>query len=320
MSFKKNVQPIPFPQDPSFWQALSKAFYGLWLIIKEILLILSYPYLSIYQSLWPRSIDKRVMPNAESFFWRTKSEMLPKRTKGVLFIHGFTSTPQVFIPYAKMFLNHGYSVHACRLAGHGTSPAHLASTNAADWYVSAREAYRILQEEVDDVIIVAHSLGTLFAVILSSIFPIDSLVLLSSPIKVRQKPLYRVNFLLRPLSHFIKYWPMKKSEKKIIEEYGFLNYLKYPLVSVAGLFDVIEVAQKQLPKVICPVLICLGDSDEHIELDTLNYLNENLGSKIIKTWIAKDAPHIIVASPRANELIKQIDVFVLKNSPLEFDA
>jgi carboxylesterase len=320
MSFKKGIQPIPFPQEHSLWYTLARTLCGFWMTIKEILLTLAYPYLAIYQSLWPRSIDKRVMPNAESFFWRAEHETKPKRTKGVLFIHGFTSTPQVFIPYAKMFLNHGYSIHACRLAGHGTSPAHLASTNAADWYISAREAYRVLQEEVDDVIIVAHSLGTLFAVILSSLFPIDSLILLSSPIKVRQKPLYRVNFLLRPISHLIKYWPMKRSEKKIIEEYGFLNYLKYPLVSVAGLFDVIEVAQKQLPKIECPVLVCLGDSDEHVELDTLSYLKENLGSKIIKTWIAKGAPHIIVASPRADELIKQIDVFVLEHSPLEFES
>ncbi len=298
--------------EPTLWETLKNSFKRAGRALKEGIIVIISPWISLYQSMWPRSYDTTVDPEAEEFFWSPKG----KKTKGVLFIHGFASSPQIFRKYGQMFLQEGYVVSAVRLAGHGTSEAHLATTTAVDWYLSAREKYIELQSQCEKVIIVAHSMGTLLAIMLASIYPIESMVLLSSPIYVRDRPLYRVNYLLRPVSHLVKYWPLEKKQVQVLDKLGIYAYRKNPLRAVAGLFDCIQVAQERLHKVKCPVLLMLGDNDEHIDLSTLDYYRNNLGSKVIETWVAPQASHIITETPELDRFESKIREFVFKYSPL----
>ncbi|RMG22052.1 MAG: alpha/beta fold hydrolase [Methanobacteriota archaeon] len=298
---------------PTIWETIRTSLKTINNAFKEAFLIIFSPLLSIYQSFWPRSYDTTVSPEAEEFYWSPGGN--PK--KGVLFIHGFASSPQIFRKYGKMFLEKGYVVLGVRLEGHGTSVSHLASTNAVDWYLSAREKYFELQAECEEVSIVAHSLGTLLAIILASLYPIKSMILLSSPIYVRARPLYRVNFLLRPVSIFIKYWPLPKKQSKLLDKYGIYAYRKNPLRAVAGLFDCMQIAQERLPLVKCPVLLMLGDRDEHIDLSTLDYFKEHIGTEILDIWIAPDASHIITETPELETLENKIRDFMLKYNPPE---
>ncbi len=296
---------------PTIWTTLQNSLKIIRDALKEAAIIMISPLLSIYQSFWPRSYDKMVSSEAEEFYWCPAEK--PK--KGVLFIHGFASSPQIFRKYGQMFLERGYLVSGVRLEGHGTSAAHLASTTAVDWYLSAREKYLELQKECEEVSIVAHSLGTLLAIILASLYPIKSMILLSSPIYVRPKPLYRVNFLLRPVSFFIKYWPLPREQSEILDKYGIYAYRKNPLRAVAGLFDCMEVAQERLPLVKCPVLLMLGDRDEHIDMSTLDYFKEHIGSEVLETWIAPNASHIITETPELETLENRIRDFMFKYNP-----
>ncbi len=296
---------------PSILETLKMSLKRSWHILIEALIILVSPFLSIYHSFWPRSYDTTVDPEAEEFFWHPGGQ--PK--KGVLFIHGFASSPQIFRKYGEMFLERGYIVSGVRLAGHGTSIAHFASTNAVDWYLSAREKYFELQEQCEEVSIIAHSMGTLLAIILASLYPIKSMVLLSSPIYVRPRPMYRVHFLLRPVSFLIKYWPLEKSQSQLLDRLGIYAYRKNPLRAVAGLFDCITVAQERLPLVKCPVLLMLGDRDEHIDLTTIDYYRENIGSEILDVWIAPNASHVITETPENDVLEKKIEEHMMKYNP-----
>lgn len=296
---------------PTLWETLRNSARIAVNAFREGVIIALSPFLSIYQSFWPRSYDTSVSPEAEEFYWKPKG----KPTRGVLFIHGFASSPQIFRKYGEMFLDKGYVVSGVRLEGHGTSVAHLASTTAVDWYLSAREKYIELQKECEEVSIVAHSLGTLLAIILASLYPIKSMILLSSPIYVRPKPLYRVNFLLRPVSFFVKYWPLPKKQSELLDKYDIFAYRKNPLRAVAGLFDCMEIAQERLPLIKCPVLVMLGDRDEHIDLSTIDYFKEHIGSQILETWIAPNASHVITETPEVETLENKIREFMLKYHP-----
>jgi carboxylesterase len=302
---------IKIPPSPSFADYLK--FIGDVILNAVILfiLVILYPFFAIYQSFWPRSIDKTVKPYANEFYWHPGGK--PKR--GVLFIHGFAANPAIFKEYARIFLKEGYITYGARIEGHGTSPAHFASTTCVDWYMSIRNKYIEMQKEVEDILIVAHSMGTLLAIILASLYPIHSLVLLSSPIKVRSKPLYRVHFLLRFASKFVKYWPHPSSYLKRLESKGIRIYPKNPLEAVAGLFDVMEVARDRLDYINCPVLAMLGDKDEHVELSTLEYLKERLGGNLIETWIAPEASHVITETPEIDVFKDKIRQFVMSHSP-----
>lgn len=316
---KKAINPNRFPvvtttAIPSFWDTLRESMKYFFKILWLVLYIISLPFLAIYQSLWPGSVDTRVRESAQEYLWHPSGK--PKR--GILFIHGFTSTPKIFKKYAQLFLSEGYLVYGIRLEGHGTSPDHLATTNAADWYKSARSKYIEMKKMIDDVIIVAHSMGTLLAFLLASIYPVHSMVILSSPIKVRDKPLYKANFLLRPISKLVKYWPYGVRKLKALDDVGLgsdVVYHQIPLVSVAGLFDTMKVTQERLNKISCPILVMLGDADEHIHLSSLDYLQEKLGNNIKDVWIAPDATHILLDTSEIELFEQKIADFVLQYSP-----
>lgn len=299
---------------PSIWETLRHSIIYILRIIWLTIYTLLLPFLAIYQALWPGSVDTRVRESAQEYLWYPRGK--PKR--GILFIHGFSSTPKIFRKYAQKFLSEDYLVYGIRIKGHGTSPDHLATTNAADWYKSASEKYLEFQKIVDDVVIVAHSMGTLLAFLLASIYPIHSMVILSSPIKVRSKPIYRVNFLLRPISKVIKYWPYGKQKLKALDEVGLgsdVVYHQIPLEAVAGLFDVMKVTQERLNKISCPILVMLGDNDEHIHLSSLDYLQDKLKNNIKDAWIAPNATHIIIDTSEIEIFETKITDFILKYSP-----
>ncbi|MHA2055038.1 MAG: alpha/beta hydrolase [Candidatus Hodarchaeales archaeon] len=303
-----NIEIPPSPSVIDYLTHVGKIILNSLILFMVVIL---YPFLAIYQSFWPRSIDKTVKPYAKEFYWHPGGK--PKR--GVLFIHGFAANPAIFKEYAKIFFKEGYITYGARIEGHGTSPAHFASTNCVDWYMSIRKKYFEIQKEVEDVLIIAHSMGTLLAIILASLYPIHSLVLLSSPVKVRPKPLYRVHFLLRFASKFVKYWPHPSSYLKRLESSGIRIYHKNPLEAVAGLFDVMEVARDRLEYIKCPVLAMLGDKDEHVELSTLEYLKEKLGDKLVETWVAPDASHVITETSEIEIFKQKIRNFVMDHSP-----
>ncbi len=300
---------IDIVSDPSptllstFFHSLRNSVY----VIISVLHFLLLPLMATYQSIWPKGYDRTVKPEAEEFYWHPGGD--PK--SGVLMIHGFGSTPQIFREYGKQFLEDGYIVYGIRIIGHGSSEAHLADTLPIDWYLSVRDKYRELQAQCEEVHIVGHSLGSLNALILASIYPIKSLVLLSCPIKIRRTPLFRAHFLLRPLSVVIKYWPVGREKRRKLKEFGIHQYQKNPLKAVEGLFEIAEVTRERLPKVTCPVLAMVGDDDEYVELSTLDLLESNLSVSEFSTWVAPNAGHLIIETSEKTILDKKIHDWVI---------
>lgn len=302
------------PPPPSIWAYVRYTWVKTFLILYHFFLIVFLPFMAIFQSFWPASLDKEVKEHAVEKFIHPGG----KSNSGILFIHGFGTSPQIFDEYLDYFVDKGYVIQTVRLEGHGTSYAHFASTSCVDWYLSAREKFFELKEHVDHITIIAHSLGTLLSVILASNYKIDAMVLLSSPIKLRAKPLYRVNFMLRPVAKFIKYWPVERAMLKQTKKQNFKIYNFHPLDAVANLIDTIAVANERLPKITTPLLLMIGDRDEFSEVSTLDIYKEQVQSEIVDTWVAPDAPHVILATPEREEMTLKIRDFVLKHSPPKF--
>src|SRR5262249_2909794 len=63
---------------------------------------------------------------------------LPGGPTGVLLTHGFTSSPAEVRPLGAFLAEQGYTVYGPRLAGHGTAPEDLRTTNWPDWVAAAR--------------------------------------------------------------------------------------------------------------------------------------------------------------------------------------
>ena len=115
----------------------------------------------------------------------------PSADTAVLFIHGICGTPDHFrrlIGLEKLVPEH-WSVYNLLLDGHGGSPRDFAATSREKWENQVQQAYTILTENHQHILIVGHSMGTLFALQLAVAHPdiVKKLFLLAVPMRPRLK-------------------------------------------------------------------------------------------------------------------------------------
>jgi carboxylesterase len=87
---------------------------------------------------------------------------------GVVLVHGFTGTPYEVGYLGVRLANAGFTVHAPRLPGHGSSIAELDQTTWEDWADAVERALDELRGRCRRVAVVGQSLGGLLALHLAS--------------------------------------------------------------------------------------------------------------------------------------------------------
>lgn len=105
----------------------------------------------------------------------------------VLFIHGIVGTPNHFrdlIPLVSAVPD-AWSVHNVLLPGHGGTVAEFAESSVEVWQNHVLDAFEKLAMEHEQVLVVAHSMGTLFALQLAVAHreKIPNLFLLAVPMR-----------------------------------------------------------------------------------------------------------------------------------------
>lgn len=113
--------------------------------------------------------------------------IVPGADTAVLFIHGIVGTPdhfRILIPLEQL-VPENWSVHNLLLPGHGGTAEDFASSTMDAWRSYAKSAFAELARQHDHIILVAHSMGTLFALQLALEFPhrIPFIFLLGVPLR-----------------------------------------------------------------------------------------------------------------------------------------
>lgn len=99
--------------------------------------------------------------------------LVPGAKNAVLFLHGIVGTPNQFrilLPLEEL-VPPDWSVYNLRYPGHGGDVGDFGRSNIGQWRSHAREAFLELAETHEKVMIVGHSMGTLFAMQLAVEFP-----------------------------------------------------------------------------------------------------------------------------------------------------
>ncbi len=114
----------------------------------------------------------------------------------VVFIHGFLETPHYFSSFFDS-IPEQYSIYGLLLDGHGKDMRDFSKSSMKKWEKDVKSKFDELIKEYENIIIIAHSMGTLFAIEQSLLYPkkIKSLILLAVPFKVRLKPNFCKNIL-----------------------------------------------------------------------------------------------------------------------------
>jgi carboxylesterase len=113
-----------------------------------------------------------------------KTAMDNSMKKVILFIHGFAGHPNQF----KLFypeIPDGYDYRALLLAGHGGSVDDFGRASMKEWQNQVDESMVELSEKYDEIYVVAHSMGTLFAMQRARVHNVKALFLLAVPLYIR---------------------------------------------------------------------------------------------------------------------------------------
>lgn len=103
-------------------------------------------------------------------------------TRGVVCIHGFTSSPQSVLPLAKSLAARGMTVHAPLLPGHGLTVDDLDVTPRSQWVAAVEQAFDEMKSRCTQVAVIGQSLGGLLALELASRREVDAVVSLAAPL------------------------------------------------------------------------------------------------------------------------------------------
>lgn len=148
---------------------------------------------------------------------KESKRIVPGAQTAVLFIHGICGTPDHFrrvLPLEDL-VPPTYSVYNLILDGHGSSVTEFGQSSMERWKRQVWRAFEDLTATHEKVILVGHSMGTLFSIQLAAQHPdkISFLFLLGVPLRVRLRLFGIRNFLRFGFGRLDEKDPVQKALK-----------------------------------------------------------------------------------------------------------
>ena len=234
-------------------------------------------------------IDTDVLPQARSF------EIIPDKPNGIaiLMSHGFAATPEIFREIGPLLAKEGYYIRAIRLKGHGTSAADMSRTSGVDWFSTIVWHYKDISKNYDRQFYLGHSLGGSLGLLLSTIYPIETIIALSTPINLHISSAKYV----RQMSMFVKYWPRSKGKRMAIREAGIATYMKTPLYAIGSIFEVTKLLRERADKLKLPVLYVRSGLDHKTLVDQPDEYRKFFPNTPTTFKDAENSPHSQLLGP-----------------------
>ena len=208
----------------------------------------------------------------------------PEARAAVLFVHGIVGTPNHFTELISR-VPEGISVYNILLDGHGGSVQDFSHTSMQKWEAQVRDAVDELSLSHAEVYIVAHSMGTLFAIDRAiENQSVKGLFLLAVPFKIAPKP--------RMVSNLCKvYFDKIKPDDTVAQAakrcYGIgqdknpFHYFGW-LPRYLELFAKAKETRKRLPLLKTPTVAYQSARDELVSLTSAKLLKENAVVSVVE--------------------------------------
>ena len=198
------------------------------------------------------------------------------RKKAVLFVHGILETPKFFEPLQTV-VPEDWTVRSILLDGHTGSVTDFSKTSMSRWKSQVDDAVKELTETHDKVVIVAHSMGTLFAIQESLNYPIAAMFLMNVPMKIGLKPL-----LLKIVwKHYIndfdlndKIMMASKESHGLDPDSNIFHYAGW-IPRFLELFDEIAKTRSLTDEIRTPTIAYFSKNDEMLSIKSAGYLRNN---------------------------------------------
>jgi len=234
--------------------------------------------------------------------------------KGVLLIHGWTSTPYEVRRLGKYLNENGYTVSGPMLRGHGTVPKNLEGVKWTDWLAESESAFDALQKECGQVYVAGTSIGGNLAVLLSGRKKnIAGLVLMATPYRLKFEPV--VVAFAKMVSRFKKYnkkfYPPTFGVATTITR--LISYQTYPIASALETFDLVRESRRRLAEVTEPCLIMQSTSDHIVRKNSIEKIFQKISSVNKEKRYVKRAYHTFISDIKNEHVFEDILNFLEKN-------
>jgi len=225
--------------------------------------------------------------------------------KGVLVIHGYTSSPHDFEYMAHELHKAGFTVSVPRLPGHGTCGEDFLTTTRHDWLRRVYDAYYDLSAVCKEVYIVGLSMGGVIALILAAHLKPKKLVTLAAAThtidnRIKITPL---------LSLFTKKMVRENDEKYdnpdlqyLKNEYWSFNWPK----QAAELYKLMKLARKSVPEIVSETLVVAARNDNTVPLSAAEFIYKNIKSEKRKMLIFEKSGHVLSNDVEKEEVTKAV--------------
>ena len=209
--------------------------------------------------------------------------------KGIMLIHGFTSSTHEMAPLAHFLESKGYRILLENLPGHGTSIEDCNATRYNEWVAFVEQRFAELSNDCDELYVIGFSMGAILGLHLASLFPVNKLII-ASPVMSFKSP-FKVNVLVRLLNKVVI--KQKKGGHQTglntISHYSGYDY--YPLIALNEFRKMNDFVYKRLPLVTCPLLYVHSNGDRKSLSKNIDMILDPIKSKQKEKLIVEKASH-----------------------------
>lgn len=258
----------------------------------------SEKYLRAFQRDWR---THQFVESATEFYVPEK-----KFEQGVLLIHGFSASPDEFKALKTALKKDGIPYLSPRLTGFGLkTPVRLKDVEPEDWLNDAINAYRQLSAVCKRVDVVAHSMGSMIALLLTTAAEINTVIVTAPYLMPKKKHQKYVNILHMPVFYHIFRLFRPVVVKSLPEESGRrLVYHTVPVQAIAALWKLSGILLKSEFK-IESLHVFFGGKDSTIEeVPARQLLEAKSLSPVYHHY--RESGHNILEDKESDEVVKVI--------------
>ena len=230
-------------------------------------------------------------------FDKNDYELNKSSKKGVMIIHGFSSTTFETQPLAIFLAEKGFRVSNRNLPGHGTTIEDCNATKFHEWLSFVEENLAELSSECEEVYVVGLSMGGVLGLYLASLFPINKLVSCATVLNFKDP--FRVNYLV-PIFNKIVVKQLKHSKNS---KRKFSGYSHYPLIALNEFRKLNNFVKKRLHLIKCPLLYVHSTVDRLSLSSNVDLVMDSISSNIKKKLIVNNASHHLFYDSEDKNLI-----------------
>jgi len=229
----------------------------------------------------------------------------------VLVIHGYTGSPYSMRYLARSLAEAEYTVALPRLAGHGTTPADMATKTASDWIADVNAGIDWLKERCDTLFATGLSLGGTLTLYLAAQYPdlFKGIVPINAPV-----------FLNSPALASLAY--MRGAPAEVpgiggdIKAPG-VTEMSYPVIPVPTIKEaaaMMKVTEEMLPLVTCPVLLMTSREDHVVPLANGEYILSRIASQEKRMHWLEDSYHVATVDNDKEKIVQESIAFIQAHS------